>query len=915
MQDGVPGYELVLHLCTCISIPVNLLAIFCIVTQTSSAMKKYKWYLLNVQIWIFLTDLILFILIAPRFYFPLIAGTMHGFFFHIGVPYEIQTIIGFGTAVGMLSACIQAIQYRHSQIVPPNSVLARNSRMKTLLNVTRYALFCQVSVPAVITEPRNQIEAKMRVAEKYPFHPDFFFDPTVYLLQETPFFVFVPGSLIIIYVFIELSFYILQSFRQLNKSVSHMSERTKKLQKKYFICICVQVLVPCLFCIIPIGFLCFAIVSGYHVQYMSNRPEGVQGSVVGWVCLDEIPFMGEVIYTIGHLKWSVLPSRSLTHGYNEILLSTLQLMPFEQIHVEMEIYAPQHWPNRMTFWHVFDHQRNSFCIPYSANESVPDEIVEPREGDLQKGKPDGAYLRIALNPKIWRYQNWQFPFPDLVLKIGNEELYVNRKILAGASRFFVYIMETSRVKTMKDHEVLYLRDVSFEDLYDLMGCIYHGWMFYRHRILELQYVAEMFGVNIDVSYTVSFEGRTSMERVALMAFDLKYSRPGIEVHQESHQNRGEVAERASASRHVANSPASSSSLSSISSDSSRTTPVERPTRINLSEPQEEPMEQDESESEDDERLSVDSSNRIKLRDAAPPVYVGCERTAVNHNRMFYKFVFEYYPNARNNYSVGSKFSVLTCFGCWDFYLYPKMVNSQKFLALGIYGTRFSPSFINDVMFLIQVQGGNRKPTKKVLQKVMSLQQNTLGYPNFLPWSEVENYSKDVESIVITVQMSTEMTHLAKRPEINYDSFPGRKDVFLRVDGIVFPVSRDVLSEASPVLKEMFDKPFLINRSQIYDLSLVTYYGFMVFLEYIYNRKTRVKRADYIHLFHLARNFEMHDITDQLVRDLVFYEELNEMQALYFAIQFKLKNFMYKYRSQLYSVHRSPTTSLIRNRPV
>ncbi|EGT42601.1 CBN-SRH-24 protein [Caenorhabditis brenneri] len=270
MQDGVPGYEIVLHLCTSISVPINLFAIFCIVTQSGNTMKKYKWYLLNVQIWIFLTDLILFILIAPRFYFPLIAGTMHGFFFYIGVPYEVQTIIGFGTGVGMLSACTQAIQYRHCQIVPPNSVLARNSKMKTILNCIRYFLFCQVSVPAVLTEPSDQMEAKLRVAAKYPFHPDFFFDPKVYLLQESPFFVFVPGSLIITYVFIELSFYILQSFRQLNKRVSHMSERTKQLQKKYFVCICVQVLVPFLFCIFPIGFLCFAIVSGYHVQFWND---------------------------------------------------------------------------------------------------------------------------------------------------------------------------------------------------------------------------------------------------------------------------------------------------------------------------------------------------------------------------------------------------------------------------------------------------------------------------------------------------------------------------------------------------------------------------------------------------------------------------------------------------------------------
>lgn len=51
MQDGLPEYTLILHTCTVISVPVNLIGIYVIMTKSSNTMKKYKWYLLNVQMW------------------------------------------------------------------------------------------------------------------------------------------------------------------------------------------------------------------------------------------------------------------------------------------------------------------------------------------------------------------------------------------------------------------------------------------------------------------------------------------------------------------------------------------------------------------------------------------------------------------------------------------------------------------------------------------------------------------------------------------------------------------------------------------------------------------------------------------------------------------------------------------------
>ena len=124
---------------------------------------------------------------------------------------------------------------------------------------------------------------------------------------------------------------------------------------------------------------------------------------------------------------SIGPSTS--HDYNQIEVSTMGLKEGECCHVELEVFAPKYLPSRMTFWHVFDDERHAFGIPYASKEKAEcDWEDHPPEGKLVKGKVKGPYIRISLNPKIWRYRNWQFPFADLVLKVRDEELYVNRKV-------------------------------------------------------------------------------------------------------------------------------------------------------------------------------------------------------------------------------------------------------------------------------------------------------------------------------------------------------------------------------------------------------------------------------------------------------------------------------------------------------
>ncbi|CAI2355261.1 unnamed protein product [Caenorhabditis sp. 36 PRJEB53466] len=975
-EDGIPQFIPVLHTCSCLSIPINLLAIYCILLKSSNNMRKYKWYLLNVQIWIFLTDLILFVLIAPRFYFPLIAGTTNGLFYAIGMPYEAQTIIGFGTGVGMISACTQAIQYRHSQILPPSSLMARKPRLRTLLNTVRYLLFCQISVPAVLTEPRNQLEGKMRVADKFPTHPELFFDSSVYLLQESPSFVVVPGALVIFYVFVELSFYITQSFRQLNKRVSHMSERTKRMQKTYFVYVCIQVLVPCCFCLIPISFLCFAILSGYQVQLCNDVAvlmfglHGIVATLVmlplyqpyrtfckqffflmdslfpherqeragcGYISLNPIEYGCTRQYSIAATQWLVHIGLSETNGFSQLRVSTNSLKELEYCQVEMEVQCPKYLPQRMLYWHVFDIQRNAFCIPF------PDEDVENREGfDPEKAKPTrgyptsrkgkGSYLRLIVSKRltnipgkdIWRIRNYQFPYADLILKVGHQELYVNKRMLAATSRFFMYICGEGRTKTMNKWEVLHVIDVDFEDLYDIVGYVYYDWKFGIERALEMQMIAEQFGVMMQSNNAEDFEGRTALDYVTKFCFDrnvykdessnwrmIRDAKEGsvstISVFESErrstlHDNDIHMYEPSSPTPTV--STLNNSLASSFSSSSSSTSSI-----IDVGGP----MIVDDGlrPSSSNEHMEVEPAELSPSRSFSPPPPMPDDLVIATKQG---KFSFSFAMNLSDNWSRGHKEDISTEFGRWVLYLYRRSLNGQDFLALGAYlhEVDLYPQVAFDTEFRIQAHGENKKPARKILKHVFSVERNAYGYPNFMLWADVMHMAGDNETLPFDVHLICKLT-TAPLPPMEYDMFPGIKDVLVSVDDYTIPVAKAVLSDASSVFRDAFNQGFIVDRTRIHRIAHISYDMFMMLLDIIYHRVCTIPVELQEPLMEQALRFKMWSVMDHICREITKRESLTEREANRIGRRWDSKLIWYSWCNRQLFIEVDRTESLIKTK--
>ncbi|CAI2352602.1 unnamed protein product [Caenorhabditis sp. 36 PRJEB53466] len=89
-------YLLSLHAITLISVPFNVIAIYCILFHSDTQMGHFKWCLLNLQFWIAMTDSMISVLVVPRFYFPVIGGRSLGVLLRIGLDIPKQIYLGFG---------------------------------------------------------------------------------------------------------------------------------------------------------------------------------------------------------------------------------------------------------------------------------------------------------------------------------------------------------------------------------------------------------------------------------------------------------------------------------------------------------------------------------------------------------------------------------------------------------------------------------------------------------------------------------------------------------------------------------------------------------------------------------------------------------------------------------------------------
>ncbi|WKX94353.1 hypothetical protein Q1695_011535 [Nippostrongylus brasiliensis] len=149
-----------------ITIPTNMLALYCIVMKSPKQMDVYKWYLFTYQFVSTVFDSLYSIFLLPVVFFPVPMGCTFAWLAKI---FSLSTYAGFCMVISLiacLSACILTLfSYRLNVIVPKIHIFSLSKLGHVYLSVGMVTFSLLTAVVALVDTAADQTEAKLWVTE------------------------------------------------------------------------------------------------------------------------------------------------------------------------------------------------------------------------------------------------------------------------------------------------------------------------------------------------------------------------------------------------------------------------------------------------------------------------------------------------------------------------------------------------------------------------------------------------------------------------------------------------------------------------------------------------------------------------------------------------------------------------------
>ncbi|CAB04999.1 Serpentine Receptor, class H [Caenorhabditis elegans] len=297
-------YSSTLHVLTAIEIPIHIFGAYIIITKTPSKMQSVKRGLLFLHFAGAILDVYYSLIAAPVLTLPICAGYPLGISLLLGIPTSVQVYLGI-SFVGVIGVTIMLFfEDRYHRLVNGHRNDGEWCWWRILYLVIHYVLSVTYIAPGFFNIV-DQDFAKSFVKIKIPCIPD-------EILHRPGYFVLAVDNTIPKYciafmltlVMSQVFFYVGAIFWHLFHTVAQ-SQATNRLQKHFFLAICVQVFIPILLITFPVLYIVLAIWFGYYNQAATN------------IALLAIPFHG-VLSTISMLCVH-RPYREATFGmfYNK----------------------------------------------------------------------------------------------------------------------------------------------------------------------------------------------------------------------------------------------------------------------------------------------------------------------------------------------------------------------------------------------------------------------------------------------------------------------------------------------------------------------------------------------------------------------------------------------------------------------
>uniref|UniRef100_A0A8R1I075 G protein-coupled receptor n=1 Tax=Caenorhabditis japonica TaxID=281687 RepID=A0A8R1I075_CAEJA len=256
----------ILHPLAVVEVSVHLLAAYVIVRKTPSRMASVKWTMLAMHVLGAYLDLFLSALSTQYFLIPTASGYSSGVYTDLlGISVKWQAYM-FISAICLSGVSILGFfENRYNALVKGSNSRLTDDKRRMIYVGAHYVYAFTFILPITFTPPEQEF-GKAYVREMLPCipqsvldHPHFF----VYAIDITLLTYLIAMAAVVIAV--ETIFFFIRIVIYLSSQRAR-SQKTYKLQLQFFIALSVQIVIPILVLLVPIGYIVFAFSQDYFDQ-------------------------------------------------------------------------------------------------------------------------------------------------------------------------------------------------------------------------------------------------------------------------------------------------------------------------------------------------------------------------------------------------------------------------------------------------------------------------------------------------------------------------------------------------------------------------------------------------------------------------------------------------------------------------
>ncbi|CAP39816.2 Protein CBR-SRH-45 [Caenorhabditis briggsae] len=203
----------------------------------------------------------------PFVYFPACAGFTVGLLQSLNVSTEIQGFIGIG-CLGMLALSLPILFENRQRYLVDNYKITRP--ISRVLFYSLNVLFVPSSLFGVFSIIPEQTSARQIILQILPCPTENYFFHSVFVLSLNHTIIIIYLSVLSAVTIIQILFFGGHSLTYLKTDSKNISASTRRLQKRFFLVISVQLVLPCIILLVPVVYFMFSMISGYYNQALNN---------------------------------------------------------------------------------------------------------------------------------------------------------------------------------------------------------------------------------------------------------------------------------------------------------------------------------------------------------------------------------------------------------------------------------------------------------------------------------------------------------------------------------------------------------------------------------------------------------------------------------------------------------------------